>query len=64
MFRLSHQYNFTDDGGIDYSSLNDENSEFEVVKVYPDHSQLSPLNGDMPMNIQIRDLVQLDSFWE
>ncbi|WP_417355790.1 flagellar assembly protein T N-terminal domain-containing protein [Gallaecimonas pentaromativorans] len=64
VFRLSHQYNFTDDGGIDYSSLNDENSEFEVVKVYPDHSQLSPLNGDMPMNIQIRDLVQLDSFWE
>ncbi|WP_115717923.1 flagellar assembly protein T N-terminal domain-containing protein [Gallaecimonas mangrovi] len=64
VFHLAHQYNYTDNQGVAYSNLNEENTEFEVVRVYPDHSQLAPLNGDMPQNVQIRDLVQLDSFWE
>ncbi|EKE70578.1 flagellar assembly protein T N-terminal domain-containing protein [Gallaecimonas xiamenensis] len=62
VFRLLHQYHLGGDQG--YSSLDEEQRELEVVQVFPDHSQLAPQNGDMPMNIQIRDLVQLDSFWE
>jgi len=63
MFKLQYQFNYVDEQGVKYANFSDEQVEFEVVKVYPDHSQLVPLNNDMPLGIQIRDVVQLDNFW-
>ncbi|WP_280529649.1 FlgT C-terminal domain-containing protein [Shewanella dokdonensis] len=63
LFKLQYQYNYIDEQGVKYANFSDERVEFEVVKVYPDHSQLVPLNNDMPFGIQIRDVVQLDNFW-
>ncbi|KFZ38847.1 hypothetical protein HR45_00095 [Shewanella mangrovi] len=64
IFKLQYQFNYFDEQGVKYANYSDEAVEFEVVKVYPDHSQLLPVNSEMPLGIQIRDIVQLDSFWE
>lgn len=63
MFKLQYQYNYVDEQGVNYANFSDEQVQFEVVKVYPDHSQLVPINNNMPLGIQIRDVVQLDNFW-
>lgn len=65
VFKLQYQYNYADDQGQRYASFSDEPVEFEVVKVYPDHAHLIPMNNNyMPLGIQIRDVVQLDNFWD
>ena len=65
VFKLQYQYNYADVQGQRYANFTDEPVEFEVVKVYPDHAHLIPMkNNYMPLGIQIRDVVQLDSFWD
>ncbi|WP_165855021.1 flagellar assembly protein T N-terminal domain-containing protein [Marinobacter sp. JSM 1782161] len=64
VFRLKYEERFIDDQGVSYASFSDSGLDFEVVRVFPDHSVLAPVTGIMPASIQVRDLVQLDSFWE
>lgn len=63
-FSLLHSDSFTDSWGNSYAVTAENDSQLEVVRVYPDHAETRPVKANYLAPVQVRDLVQLDSVRE
>lgn len=61
-FRLMYRSDFSDQWGTHYRSVTEETAMLEAIQIYPDHSLVIPLDKSRLLNIQLKDLVQFESF--
>jgi hypothetical protein len=63
-FSLLHSDSFTDSWGNSYAVTAENDSQLEVVRVYPDHAETRAVKSHYLAPVQVRDQVQLDSVRE